>query len=83
MAFDAAAVTAELAKMQNQDGISWSTIKEFVRGKIAEVAITGGLSSFTINGRSFSYSLGELREILKIAEARASGGIVVQDGAFG
>lgn len=82
MALDAAAVAAELKVVNGQD-LSWSQIRDYVRGKIAEVAINGGIASFTLNGRTVSYSLGELREILKIAEARAGGGLVVQDGSFG
>lgn len=73
MALDTASIETELNLMRNQDGISWSKIKDYLRGKLAEAAINGGsVISYTIGGRSVTRSIEQIEKMLSIAEARGS-----------
>lgn len=73
MAIDVTAITAELDLMRDQDGISWSKIKDYLRGKLAEAAINGGsVISYTIGGRSVTRSIEQIEKMLSIAESRGS-----------
>lgn len=84
MALDVTAIQTELELMRGTEAtLSWELIRDYLRGKIAEAAIGGGVVSYTINGRNVTKSLSELREILALAEARTGGGIVCQLGEFG
>ena len=83
MATDIAALNTQAKSWVDTLGISWSDLATVVRGKLAEFAITGAVTSYTINGRSVSMSISELRELLKICEARQRGGIIQQLGEFG
>jgi hypothetical protein len=83
VALDTASIETELNLMRNQDGISWQKIKDYLRGKLAEAAISGSaVVSYTINGRSVTRSIDQIERMLKIAEARGPAVVVVL-GEFG
>ena len=78
-------INAELDALVAASTVDWDKILTAVTAKIAEAALNGGTVTYNVNGRSVTRSIGELREILKMAEARAPsklGGIVVQLGEF-
>jgi hypothetical protein len=83
MALDVAALTTELNLMKDQDGLSWRLIKDYLRGKVAEAALSGGVVSYTINGRTVTRSAQQLEQMLSMVEKRSGGGLVVQLGEFG
>lgn len=83
---DLAALVAELdAVTAAAVDVSWDKVAEACRVLIAKAMLGGGVVSYTINGRSVSHSIAELREILKMAEGRSAkngGGILAQLGEF-
>ena len=83
---DLTALVAELnAVTAAAPDVSWDKIADTTRVMIAKAALNGGIVSYTINGRQVTHSITELREILKVAEARGEtrgGGIIAQLGEF-
>ncbi len=82
MALDSTAINLELATVKAALTFSWGDLKIYIKGKIAEAVINGGITSYTIAGRSVTVNLEWLNKALAIAESRASGGIVSQTGEF-
>lgn len=73
------------ALISQSQTVNWPDIAKATRVLIAKAAVNGGVVSYSINGRSVTHSIAELREILKLAESeivRESGGIFTQLGEF-
>jgi hypothetical protein len=75
-------INDEVALWHTSLNVSWSQIKTILRGKIAEASLTGGITTYTLNGRTVSVSLDWLEKALAIAVSN-SGGRVVVEGEFG
>lgn len=80
MALDLADLRAQLQTGQNGSDITWRDIAGFLKLKIFEAQINGGVTSYTINGRSVAKAaLADLREAydaaLKHASIEETGGI--------
>lgn len=75
-------INTDVAAWCQSLNVSWSQLKVVLRGKIVEAGLTGGVTSYTLNGRTVSVSLDFLEKALSIAESRAGGGIIMQPGAF-
>ncbi len=82
MALNVAALNTELASVKDALDFSWSDLKVYIKGKIAEAVVNGGITNYTIAGRSVTVNLEWLNNALKIAESRAGGGLVTQTGEF-
>lgn len=84
---DLAALISELDAVATASAdVSWDKIVDACRVLIAKAMLSGGVVSYTTNGRSVTHSITELREILKMAEGRSKkngGGIIRQLGEFG
>lgn len=84
---DPAAILSEVDALATAaTDLSWDKIADAARVMIAKAMLNDGTVSYTINGRSVTKSIAELREILKLAEGRGragGGGVLVQLGEFG
>lgn len=82
---DVTAINAAIDAMVDGSTVDWDKMVTAIQLKLAEAVINGGVVSYTINGRNVTRNLTELREMLKVAEARApsqGGGIICQLGEF-
>lgn len=79
---DITQINADVAAWCAFLAVDWSQFKTVLKGKIIEAGLTGGVTSYTLNGRSVNVSLDWLEKALSIAEARAGGGIIMQRGIF-
>lgn len=74
---DVAAIQAELdavaAAMPSPD---WAKIKIWVTGKIVECGMNGGIASYNLNGRTFSFDLQFWERMLALASSKASASAV-------
>lgn len=77
-----AQINADVVAWCTSLDVSWSQLKTVLKGKIIEAGLAGGVTTYTINGRSVTVSLDWLEKALGIAEKRAGGGIIMQRGAF-
>lgn len=66
--------------------VSWRDFSVYVKGKIVEATIAGGVSSYTINGRTVTKDLQfwerALKLALEMASVENSGGIDEQPVRF-
>ena len=86
MALDADAVSNEIRSVAGKLDVSWADFAVYVKGKIVEAGISGGVSSYTIAGRSVTKDLQfwerALRLALEMQGVEASGGIDEQPIRF-
>ncbi len=82
MALNVTALNTELASAKAALEFSWGDLAIYIKGKIAEAVINGGITNYTIAGRSVTVNLEWLNNALKIAESRSIGGLVTQTGEF-
>lgn len=80
MAIDLDAMRTQLQTGRNGADIGWRDIAGFLKLKMLEAQLNGGITTYTINGRSVTRaSLAELREAytdaLKNASIEETGGI--------
>jgi hypothetical protein len=80
MAIDLDALRTELLKGQNGGDITWRDIAGFLKLKQVEAQMAGGITSYTINGRTVTKaSLAELQvaydNAMKNASVEECGGI--------
>jgi hypothetical protein len=83
----AALITEVNALKEAAASLTWSSLKEVLRVKIAQAILNGGTTSYTINGRSKTVSVDWLRQMLDTVDAQAAidsapGGIVASYGGF-
>jgi len=65
----------------------WAKIKTWATGKIVECGLTNGLTSYTLNGRTFANDVQFFERLIKIADeqigrVKAPGGIISGYGGF-
>jgi hypothetical protein len=72
MALDSDAINLEVRTVAGKLDVSWRDFATYVKGKIIEAGINGGVSSYTINGRSVVKDLQFWERALKMALEMAS-----------
>jgi hypothetical protein len=86
MALDPDAVNAEIRSVAGKLDVSWRDFSTYIKGKIVECAINGGVSSYTLNGRTVQKDLQfwerALKMALEMAAVENSGGIDEQPIRF-
>lgn len=86
MALDADAVSNEIRSVAGKLDVSWADFATYVKGKIVEAGIAGGVSSYTINGRSVTKDLQfwerALRLAMEMQGIESSGGVDEQPIRF-
>jgi hypothetical protein len=79
MALDSDAINTEVRTVAGKLDVSWRDFATYVKGKIIEAGINGGVSSYTINGRTVTKDLlfweRALRLAMEMASIENSGGI--------
>ena len=83
---DTSLINAEVATVVGSLNVSWSDFAIYCKGKIIEAGINGGITSYTINGRSVTKDLtfwqASLRLALEMSGVDDSGGIDQQPIRF-
>lgn len=79
MAVDSAAINSEVRTVIGALDVSWTDFVIYVKAKIMEAGIAGGVAAYTINGRSVTKDLRWWNELLALAQAQAA---VEQNGGF-
>ena len=86
MALDSDAINLEVRTVAGKLDVSWRDFATYVRGKIIEASINGGISSYTLNGRTIAKDLTfwerALKLALEMASVENSGGIDEQPIRF-
>ena len=86
MALDSDAVNAEIRTVAGKLDVSWRDFSTYCKGKLIECAINGGISSYTVNGRTVAKDLQfwerALKMALEMASVENSGGIDEQPIRF-
>jgi len=86
MALDSDAINSEVRTVAGKLDVSWRDFATYVKGKIIEAGINGGVSSYTINGRTVAKDLQfwerALKMALEMASVENSGGIDEQPIRF-
>lgn len=86
MALDSDAINLEVRTVAGNLDVSWRDFATYIRGKIVEASINGGISSYTVNGRSVAKDLTFWERALKLAlemsSIENSGGIDEQPIRF-
>jgi hypothetical protein len=86
MALDADAINTEVRSVAGKLDVSWRDFATYVKGKIIEAGINGGVSSYTINGRTVTKDLQfwelALKMALEMSAVENSGGIDEQPIRF-
>lgn len=87
MALDVSALQSEITGVAGSLDLSWSEFAIYLKGKMMEAAISGGLTSYSINGRTVTKDLRWWQDAhqyaLQQANVEDSGGIDVQPIRFG
>jgi hypothetical protein len=83
---DSDAINSEVRSVAGKLDVSWRDFATYVKGKIIEAGINGGVSSYTINGRTVTKDLQfwerALKMALEMAAVESSGGIDEQPIRF-
>lgn len=87
MALDMDALQTEVEAIGAQLRVSWRQRVVFLEGKLMEAQLAGGITSYTINGRTVAKDVRWLQEAhayaLRMASIEDGGGIDVQPIRFG
>jgi len=87
MALDVSALSTEIVGVAGALDLSWSEFATYLKGKMMEAAINGGVTSYTINGRTVAKDVRWWQDAhayaLKQASVEDSGGIEDQPIYFG
>lgn len=87
MALDTDALRSEITGVAGSLDLSWSDFAVYLKGKMMEAAINGGITSYTINGRTVAKDLRWWQDAHKYALQQAtvegSGGVDIQPIYFG
>ena len=87
MALDVAALRTEITGVAGSLDLTWSEFAVYLRGKMMEAAINGGITSYTVNGRTISKDLRWWQDAhqyaLSQANTETSGGVDIQPIYFG
>lgn len=87
MALDTDALRTEITGVAGSLDLSWSEFATYLKGKMMEAAINGGITSYTINGRTVSKDLRWWQDAhayaLRQAAVDSGGGVDVQPIYFG
>lgn len=80
MALDVASIETEVRAVTGAMSLSWDDLALYVKGKMVEAAINGGVTSYTINGRTVAKDIRWWQEAYRFAKAQGAaeddGGIV-------
>ena len=86
MSLDTIAINSEISSVAGSLDVSWRDFAVYVKGKIVEATINGGVTSYTINGRTVTKDLTfwerALKLALEMAAVETSGGIDEQPIRF-
>lgn len=87
MALDVSAIQGEINSVAGSLDLTWSEFAIYLKGKMMEAAISGGLTSYTINGRTVTKDIRWWQDAhqyaLQQANVEESGGIDIQPIRFG
>lgn len=87
MALDMEALQTEVESIGASLRVTWRQRVIFLEGKMMEAQLAGGITSYTINGRSVTKDIRWLTEAhdyaMQMANVEESGGIDVQPIHFG
>jgi hypothetical protein len=72
MALDTTAINAEVQSVAHALDVSWRDFGIYCKAKIIEAGINGGVSSYSINGRTVTKDLQFWERALKLAMEMAS-----------
>ena len=80
MALDIASVESEVRSVAGAMDLTWDEMATYYKAKMAEAGINGGVTSYTINGRTVQKDVRWWREAYTFAQQQAAvddvGGIV-------
>jgi hypothetical protein len=80
MALDISSVETEIRSIAGQMDLTWDEMATYYKAKMAEAGINGGVTSYTINGRTVQKDVRWWREAYTFAQQQAAvddvGGIV-------
>jgi hypothetical protein len=80
MALDVSAIETELRSVTGELTLGWDDLAIYCKGKMMEAAMNGGVTSYTINGRSVTKDVRWWQDAYTFAKAQSSaeddGGIV-------
>lgn len=86
MALDVTAIESEVRAVTGALSLSWDDLATYCKAKMIEAAINGGITSYTVNGRTVAKDLRWWQEAHKFAKAQAAaedeGGICGQPISF-
>lgn len=87
MALDVSALRTEITGVAGSMDLTWAEFAIYLKGKMMEAAVNGGVTSYTINGRTVAKDLRWWQEshqyALEQANVETSGGIDIQPIRFG
>ena len=87
MALNVDALTTEISGVAGALALSWSEFAAYLKGKMMEAAVNGGVTSYTINGRTVTKDLRWWQDAHQYALSQAntenSGGVYIQPIYFG
>lgn len=87
MGLDVDSLRTEIRDVAGSLDLTWSEFATYLKGKMMEAALSGGVTSYTINGRSVVKDLNWWQKAHEYAMQQAavedSGGIDVQPIRFG
>lgn len=80
MALDVSSLEAELRTVAGQLTLTWDDLATYCKAKMIEAAVSGGVTSYTINGRTVAKDLRWWQDAYTFAKAQSAsedeGGIV-------
>jgi len=87
MALDVDAIRTEVVAVVGSLDLTWSEFAVYLKGKMMEAAINGGITSYTINGRTVTKDAQWWKTAYEYAQRQANvddcGGVDVQPIYFG
>jgi hypothetical protein len=87
MALNVDAVTSEITGVAGALSLTWAEFSAYLKGKMMEAAVNGGVTSYTVNGRTVAKDLRWWQEAHQYALAQSnietSGGVDIQPIYFG